>query len=120
LFAVLERRKEPIGILEAATPALIICTRDRVRATAFYHDTLGLTVSYEDSLAAVFNIGGATLRVCTVADFTPHEHTILGFSVPDIEVTVKALREKGITFNIYPRFAQDELGILTLPEEPCV
>jgi len=104
-----------VGILEAAKPAFIICTIDRARATAFYRDTLGLTVAYEDSLAAVLNIGGATLRVSTVPDFTPHEHTILGFNVPDVEATVKALREKGITFNIYPGFSQDELGILTLP-----
>ncbi len=69
-----------MGILESAKPAIVICTRDRARATAFYRDTLGLTVAYEDSFAAVFNIGGVTLRVCIVADFTPHEHTILGFN----------------------------------------
>ena len=103
-----------MGILEASKPALIICTRDRARATAFYRDTLGLTVAYEDSFAAVFNIGGVTLRVSTVADFMPHEHTILGFNVPDVEATVKALREKGMAF-IYPGFPQDEFGILTLP-----
>ncbi len=28
---------------------------------------------------------------------------------------VKALREKGVTFNIYPGFPQNELGMLTLP-----
>jgi hypothetical protein len=32
-----------------------------------------------------------------------------------VEATVKALREKGVAFNIYPGFSQDELGILTLP-----
>jgi catechol 2,3-dioxygenase-like lactoylglutathione lyase family enzyme len=104
-----------MGILEAAKPVVIICTRDRARAAAFYRDTLGLTMAYEDNFAAVFNIGGVPLRVSTVADFTPHEHTILGFSVPDVSATVKALREKGITFNIYPGFSHDELGILTVP-----
>src|SRR2546421_8870502 len=104
-----------MGILESAKPALIICTTDRVRATAFYRDTLGLTLAYEDSFAAVFNIGGVTLRVSTVPDFTPHEHTILGFNVPDVEAAVKVLRENGVTFNIYPNFHHDELGILTLP-----
>lgn len=104
-----------MGILEAAKPAIVICTRDRARATAFYRDTLGLIVAYEDSFAAVFNIGGVTLRISTVADFTPHEHTTLGFIVSDVVATVKALREKGVTFNIYPRFPQNELGILTLP-----
>ncbi len=50
-----------MGILKAAKPAIVICTRDRARATVFYRDTLGLTVAYEDSFAAVFNIGGVTL-----------------------------------------------------------
>jgi catechol 2,3-dioxygenase-like lactoylglutathione lyase family enzyme len=111
----LKERKEQMGILEAAKPAIVICTRDRARATAFYRDTLGLTVAYEDSFAAVLNIGGVTLRISIVADFTPHEHTILGFNVPEVAATVKALREKGVIFNIYPGFPQDELGILTLP-----
>ena len=104
-----------MGILETAKPAIVICTRDRARATAFYRDTLGLALAYEDNFASVFNIGGVTLRVSVVADFTPHEHTILGFQVPDVAATVKALREKGVTFNIYPRFQQDELGIWTAP-----
>lgn len=104
-----------MGILETAKPAIIICTRDRARSTAFYRDTLGLYLDHEDNFAAVFNIAGVTLRVSTVPDFTPHEHTILGFQVPDVHATVKALREKGVTFNLYPRFHQDELGILTIP-----
>jgi catechol 2,3-dioxygenase-like lactoylglutathione lyase family enzyme len=105
-----------MGILEAAKPAIIICTRNRALATAFYRDTLGLTLmAYEDNFAAVFYIGGVTLRVSIVADFTPHEHTILGFHVPDVQATVKALSEKGVTFNRYPRFAQDELGIWKAP-----
>lgn len=104
-----------MGILESAKPAILICTKDRARATAFYRDTLGLTVAYEDSFAAVFNIGGVTLRVSGVADFTAHEHTILGFNVPDVVATVKALGEKGITFNRYQHVSQDELGIWTAP-----
>ena len=104
-----------MGILEAAKPTIVICTRDRNRATAFYRDILGLTVAYEDNLAAVLNIGNITLRISTVADFSPHEHTILGFTVPDVAATVQALREKGLAFNTYPHFKQDELGILTVP-----
>ncbi len=102
-------------ILEAAKPAMVICTRDRARATAFYRDTLGLILAHEDNFAAVFDIGGATLRLSVVPDFTPHEHTILGFHVPDVAATVTALREKDVTFHIYPRFKQDELGIWTAP-----
>jgi catechol 2,3-dioxygenase-like lactoylglutathione lyase family enzyme len=104
-----------MGILAAAKPAIVICTRDRARATEFYRDTLGLELAYEDGLAAAFNIGGVTLRVSLVAEFVAHEHTILGFCVPDVAAAVRALREKGVGFNFYPGFTQDELGILNVP-----
>jgi catechol 2,3-dioxygenase-like lactoylglutathione lyase family enzyme len=104
-----------MGILEAAKPVAIICTRDRTRAAKFYRDTLGLRLKLEDDHAVVFDVSGIDLRVSTVPDFTPHEHTVLGFSVPDVPAAVKALREKGVTFNTYKGFNQDELGIFSLP-----
>ena len=104
-----------MGILEAAKPAVVICTRDRTRAVAFYRDILGLNLAYEDNFAAVFNSGGITLRISLVPDFTPHEHTILGFNVTDVAATVEALRAQGAVFNIYEGFKQDESAILTLP-----
>ena len=104
-----------MGILEAARPAIVVCTRDRARSTAFYRDVLGLEFAGEDNFAAVFNTGGVTLRLSVVAEFTPHGHTILGFRVADVPATVKALREKDVTFNRYPAFPQDDSGILTLP-----
>jgi catechol 2,3-dioxygenase-like lactoylglutathione lyase family enzyme len=104
-----------MGILESATPAVVICTSDRARATIFYRDVLGLLLAYEDKFAAVFNTGGIALRVSIVPDFKPHEHTILGFNVPDVPATVKALREKGLSFKFLPGFKQDELGVWTAP-----
>jgi len=104
-----------MGTLELAKPVIVICTRDRARAAEFYRETLGLAFAYEDNFATVFKVGGITLRLSTVTDFTPHEHTILGFSVPNVEVTVQALRENGVTFNIYQGFCQDELGIWSAP-----
>ncbi len=104
-----------MGILENAKPAIVICTRDRARSTAFYRDTLGLILAHEDNLAAVFHTGGATLRISTVPDFTPHNHAILGFQVPDVRATVQALTDRGITFLRLPHYHQDELGILTIP-----
>jgi catechol 2,3-dioxygenase-like lactoylglutathione lyase family enzyme len=104
-----------MGILETARPAIIICTRDRARATAFYRDTLGLSLVSEDNFASVFNTAGVTFRVSMVPDFTPHEHTIIGFHVPDVVATVKALREKGLAFNTYQHLRHDELGVWTAP-----
>lgn len=83
-----------MGILESSKPAIVICTRDRARSAAFYRDMLGLVFANEDKFAAVFNIGGVTLRVSHVADFTPHGHTILGFTVADVAAVVNALHEK--------------------------
>ena len=102
-------------ILENAKPAIVICSRDRGRSAAFYRDTLGLELAFEDKFAAVFNIGGVTLRVSHVADFTPHGHTILGFTVPDVPVVVKALREKGVMLERFAHIPADELGIWTAP-----
>jgi catechol 2,3-dioxygenase-like lactoylglutathione lyase family enzyme len=104
-----------MGILETAKPVAIICTRDRARAAVFYRDTLGLRLKSEDNYAVVFDVGGIDLRVCTVPDFKPHEHTVLGFRVPDVATIVKALREQAVTFNTYKGFNQDGLGILSLP-----
>ena len=85
-----------MGILEAAKPAVVICTRNRDRATASYRDTLGLTMAYEDRLAAVFNVGGMTLRISTVADFSPHEHTILGFCQCLCRTTLRAFSKRSL------------------------
>lgn len=104
-----------MGILQTATPVIVICTKDRAVATAFYRDKLGLSLEHEDGLAAVFRIGGITLRLSVVADFVPHEHTILGFKVADVAATVRSLRERGVAFNLYERFPLDELGIFTVP-----
>ena len=104
-----------MGILENAKPAIVICARDRARATTFYRDTLGLTLALEDELAAVFKLGEATLRISSLPDWTPHEHTILGFCVPDVSAVVRALMGKGVTFARYGHVPQDELGICTLP-----
>jgi catechol 2,3-dioxygenase-like lactoylglutathione lyase family enzyme len=111
----LEDKVTDTGILQHAQPAIIICSRDRVRATAFYRDVLGLTLESEDKFAAVFRTGGVTLRLSLVADFVPHGHTILGFRVADVRATVQALRQKGAAFQRFPHLTQDESAIWTAP-----
>jgi hypothetical protein len=101
--------------LSAAKPIIVVCTRNRTRAATFYRDTLGLALTSEDRLATVFDVGGTAIHVSTVADFTPHEHTILGFKVSDVEAAVIGLRERGVAFNIYPGVNQDQFGVLTVP-----
>lgn len=104
-----------MGPLATATPAIVICARDRELSKAFYRDVLGLDLASEDQFAATFSLAGVTLRVSHVADFTPTNHTILGFVVGDVAATVRALAEKGVVLERFPSFAQDALGVLDLP-----
>ena len=105
-----------MGILTNARPVDIIGTRDRERAKTFYRDTLGLTLVKEDHFAAVFEAGGATIRVSTVPDWTAHSHTAMGFVIEDIETTARELAGNGVVFNHYDGFNQDALGIWTSPD----
>jgi predicted enzyme related to lactoylglutathione lyase len=104
-----------VGILQNADPAIVICAKDRDRATAFYRDTLGLTFLREDQFTAILKLGEATVRIGSVPDYIPHEHTILGFKVADVPATVRALREKGVEIQRFAHLPQDELGVCTLP-----
>jgi hypothetical protein len=45
----------------------------------------------------------------------PAQFTILGWRVTDIEKVVRYLLEKGVHFEIFGFFEQDELGIWTAP-----
>jgi len=99
------------SILATAKAACFVCVTDRARAKAFYGERLGLTLNYEDEFSTVFDSNGTTLRVSTVKDFRPQPFTVLGWEVPDIKATVKALMGAGIEFVRIQGFSQDELGI---------
>jgi len=92
-----------------------IVTRDRAKAKGFYGGVLGFSLASEDEFAAVFDMNGTMLRISTVKDHSPPGHTVLGWEVPDIAATVRALSTKGVRFTIYEGFGQDELGVWTAP-----
>ena len=108
--------EKPMSPLAKATPVIIVATKDRKISLPFYRDTLGLTLESEDDFAAVFDVGGAPLRLSTVPDWTPHAHTVFGFEVKDIAATVDALTERGVKFERYPGFSHDERGVWTSPD----
>jgi catechol 2,3-dioxygenase-like lactoylglutathione lyase family enzyme len=92
-----------------------IVTRDRERAKDFYGRILGFRQLGEDMFAAVFDMNGTMLRISTVENHQPQPFTVLGWDVDDIVASVQALRSRGVVFNVYPSFGQDELGIWTSP-----
>ncbi|NIK86946.1 catechol 2,3-dioxygenase-like lactoylglutathione lyase family enzyme [Rhizomicrobium palustre] len=99
----------------AAKAMTFIVTSDREAAKTFYGDILGFKEIGEDDYAVVFDLNGIMLRVSTVKQHEAAEHTVLGWEVPDITSAVKTLTDKGVVFNRYPYFEQDELGIWTAP-----
>jgi catechol 2,3-dioxygenase-like lactoylglutathione lyase family enzyme len=85
------------------------------KARAFYRDTLGLTMLYEDNFALVFDVGGIMLRVTLVSEVRPQPYTVLGWQVSDATTTVRALASAGVKVERYPHVAQDDDGIWTAP-----
>jgi catechol 2,3-dioxygenase-like lactoylglutathione lyase family enzyme len=102
-------------ILASAKPVVVVCTRDRDRARAFYRDTLGLSLRREDEHAVVLEAGNTAIHIAAVPGFTPHGHTMLGFVVADVDGAVRALAGKGVAFLRFPDFPHDEMGVLSLP-----
>lgn len=90
-------------------------TTDSVRARAFYEGVLGLRFVKDDGFAMVLEANGIMIRVAKIPDFQPAQFTILGWEVSGIEKVVTELKNKGVHFEIFGFFKQDELGIWTAP-----
>ncbi len=102
--------------LANCSPITFLFTRDREKAKAFYRDVLGLNHTRSDEFAECFDLNGTPLRIVPIADHVPSPHTVLGWSVPDIHATAAAMKAKGVTFEIYEGFGQDENGIWSAPD----
>jgi catechol 2,3-dioxygenase-like lactoylglutathione lyase family enzyme len=86
---------------------------DLAKAKQFYGETLGLNVSGqpEDGAVTLELAGGRNVLVYIKPDHTPATYTILNFPVEDVEGTVDALAARGVEFEKYEDFEQDEKGI---------
>jgi catechol 2,3-dioxygenase-like lactoylglutathione lyase family enzyme len=89
--------------------------RDSDKARAFYEGTLGLRFVQDDGFALVFEANGIMVRAAKMKEFIPAQYTILGWQVSGIENMVQALQKKGVHFEIFGFFKQDQLGIWTAP-----
>jgi catechol 2,3-dioxygenase-like lactoylglutathione lyase family enzyme len=90
-------------------------TTDSEKAKAFYVGVLGLRFVKDDGFALVLDANGTMVRVSKAPEFKPAQFTILGWQVSDIEDEVRGLQKKGVHFEIFGFFKQDELGIWTAP-----
>ena len=89
--------------------------KDSEKARAFYEGVLGLRFVKDDGFALVLEANGIMVRAAKMKEFTPAQFTILGWQVSDIEQVVSGLAAKGVHFEIFGFFKQDELGIWTAP-----
>jgi catechol 2,3-dioxygenase-like lactoylglutathione lyase family enzyme len=80
-------------------------------AREFYGDRLGLEVSEENGLLTLHLAGDRPTLIYPKPDFEPATYTILNFPVDDVDATVDELTARGVQFEKYDGFGQDEKGI---------
>ncbi len=102
-------------MLESASIIGFVPITDPEKSRAFYEGTLGLRFVKDDGFALVFESNGTMIRAAKMKEFSPAQYTILGWQVTGIEKVVRTLREKGVHFEVFGFFKQDELGIWTAP-----
>ena len=86
---------------------------DHEKAREFYGETLGLDVEVIDRGQALLqlNLGDRPVLIYTKPDFIPATYTVLNFPVADVDAEVDALTARGVRFERYEGFEQDEKGI---------
>ena len=93
---------------------------DIAKAREFYEGTLGLKVSEESGLLTLQIAGGRDTLVYPKPDYVPATYTILNFDVDDVEQAVDDLVARGVRFERYDGFDQDEQGISRDPNGPPI
>ena len=85
---------------------------DIEQARQFYGDTLGIEVTEEHGLLTLhLNDGDRPTLIYPKPDFVPATYTILNFPVDDIDEAVDELAARGVSFERYDDFEQDEKGV---------
>lgn len=103
--------------LPSALPVTFVLTADPEVTRPFYRDVLELPLQSEDPFGTTFALaGGAIMRLTTLPGHVPQVHTVLGWSVPDIRAAIAGLKGKGVEFQIFDGFGQDEDGVWQTPD----
>ena len=87
---------------------------DLGKAREFYGETLGLKTAVldeENGLLSLELAGDRPTLIYSKEDHAPANYTILNFPVDDIDEAVDELAAKGVSFERYDGFEQDEKGI---------
>jgi catechol 2,3-dioxygenase-like lactoylglutathione lyase family enzyme len=103
-------------MLSNATITAMVGTVRPDASNGFYKDVLGLKLVGEDQYASIFEGGNARLRLSRVPAVVPAPYAVVAFTIGNIEAVVDALSAKGVVFQRYAFFTQDERGIWTAPD----
>jgi hypothetical protein len=79
-----------------------------------------LNVSEENGLLNLHLAGDRNTLVYPKPDYVPATYTILNFPVADIDEAVDRLAERGVRFERYDGFEQDEKGISRIENAPAI
>ena len=85
---------------------------DVERARKFYAETLGIRVTEENGMLTLELAGDRPTLVYPKEGHRPADYTILNFPVDDVEAAVDELTSRGVAFEKYEGFPQDEKGIM--------
>jgi catechol 2,3-dioxygenase-like lactoylglutathione lyase family enzyme len=88
-----------------------IAARDMEKAREFYGGKLGLRTSEEHDNLWLHLAGDRDTLVYEQPEITPASFTVLNFEVDEIDRAVDGLAERGVSFERYEGFEQDEKGI---------
>jgi catechol 2,3-dioxygenase-like lactoylglutathione lyase family enzyme len=84
---------------------------DVEKAREFYGETLGIKTSEQHGLLTLHLAGDRDTIVYPKPDHTPADYTILNFPVDDIDSAVDELTARGVRFERYDGFDQDERAV---------
>jgi predicted enzyme related to lactoylglutathione lyase/catechol 2,3-dioxygenase-like lactoylglutathione lyase family enzyme len=109
------------GLALAAAPAFSgFSVDDLAAAREFYAGVLGFDVSEANGLLSLHLPGARDVLVYPKPNHSPASFTILNFPVSDIDAAVDDLSARGVRFERYDGFGQDDRGILRDPNSPPI
>jgi len=88
-------------------PILFLATSNPSASKIFYENKIGLSFISSDPYALVFKVGEVELRIQIVNSVTAAPYTSLGWSVNNLEKTIKRLSSNGVDFESYEHLEQD-------------
>ena len=107
-------------MLETSAAVAFLPSGDLERSERFFRGVLNLALVSRSPFAAVFTVGGGTLRVTRVEALRPQPFTVFGWLVTDLRAVIGELRDRGTELLRYEGLGQDVDGVWATPSGDLV